>query len=243
MPFSARTDIGRKRTINQDGFCVGDVEKGSVLWAVVCDGMGGMAAGNIASQETVSVISSSFRGNLSPKTTPKIICNLLKSAVEAANAKVYDMAQKNEAYRGMGTTVVALIVKDNIAYFAHVGDSRAYLLKGEEIFQLTTDHSIVQTMVESGQITADEAKHHPNKNIITRAVGVASGIDIDFLEIPVEKGEILLLCTDGLTNCLEDSFILQMAKQTPFEELADRLVDAANEKGGPDNITVAAVRL
>lgn len=242
MNFSANTDVGQKRSINQDCFRFGRVDD-TTVWAVVCDGMGGMAAGNIASETAVKIISASFEQNLTPKAPPKMIGSLLQASTESANAAVYDMAQKNEAYRGMGTTVVSFILKNNIAYIANVGDSRAYLLSGGRLSQITTDHSVVQSMVESGQLTADEAKHHPNKNIITRAVGVAPALEIDFYEVLVSPGDMLLLCTDGLTNCVDADSLEQAVLQPDFDTLADRLIKQANDNGGPDNITVLALEI
>ena len=144
MTISAKTDIGLKRSSNQDSFNYGQFEKGSLTWAVVCDGMGGMAAGNVASEAAVEVISTSFEKNLSPKANPSFVKNLLKSSIEAANAKIYSMAMENEDYRGMGTTVVAVIIVKGVAYIAHAGDSRAYLYSKDALSQITTDHSVVQ---------------------------------------------------------------------------------------------------
>lgn len=242
MNFSANTDIGQKRSLNQDGFRFGQIDE-KTAWGVVCDGMGGMAAGNIASETAVQIISAAFEQNLSPKATPKMIGSLLQTSIESANAAIYDMAQKTEAYRGMGTTVVSFILKNNIAYIANVGDSRAYLCAGDTLTQITTDHSVVQSMVESGQLTADEAKHHPNKNIITRAVGVAPALQTDFYEILVSAGDLLLLCTDGLTNCVDADSLLAAATQSEFSTLADRLIKQANDNGGPDNITVLSLQI
>lgn len=243
MQISAKTDIGLKRTTNQDCFHFGQIEKGDVTWAVVCDGMGGMSAGDIASAEAVRVIANSFDNNLSPKSNPSFINNLLKSSIEAANAAIYDMATEDETLRGMGTTVVAVVVVKGVAYFAHVGDSRAYIYSSNALSQITTDHSVVQTMVDKGQITEDEAKNHPNKNIITRALGIAPYVDIDFAETKVSENDIIILCSDGLTNCIDDELLALSATDNDFETLATRLVDLANQNGGNDNITVVAVKI
>ena len=243
MEFSAKTDIGLKRSMNQDSYKFSMLEKENIAWAVVCDGMGGMAAGNIASEQTVEVVSKALEQNLSPKASSKFILNLLKTSVESANATVFDMASKNEELRGMGTTVVAVAVKNNTANLVHAGDSRAYLFSSGELSQITTDHSVVQTMVESGQITQDEAKHHPNKNIITRAVGVAPTIQTDITEITLSSDDIVLLCTDGLTNCVDANLLKETIVNTEFSSLAQKLVDLANENGGSDNITVVAIKI
>ena len=243
MEFVAKTDVGLKRSTNQDSFNFGQLEKGAVTWAVVCDGMGGMAAGNVASATAVEVISASFENNLSPKSNGAFVRNLLKSSIESANAKIYSMASSNEALHGMGTTVVAAIIIKGVAYIAHAGDSRAYHYSNDHFLQVTTDHSVVQTLVEKGQITADEAKNHPNKNVITRALGVAPYIDIDFEEREVLAGDTVLLCTDGLTNCIDDDLMKLASTDNDFPSLAERLVELANQNGGNDNITVVAVKI
>ena len=145
--------------------------------------------------------------------------------------------------RGMGTTVVAVVVIKGVAYFAHAGDSRAYYYSNNQLSQVTTDHSVVQTLLESGQLTQDEAKNHPNKNIITRALGVASYIDVDFETLDVSEGDTVLLCTDGLTNCIDDELIKLASTDNDFSSLAERLVELANQNGGNDNITVVAVKI
>lgn len=243
MIVSAKTDIGMKRSTNQDSFSYGQLEKGTVTWAVVCDGMGGMAAGNVASSSAVEIIADALEQNLSPKSSASFVKNLLKTAIESANARVYDMALANEEMRGMGTTVVAVVVLKGTAYFAHAGDSRAYLYSADKLEQITTDHSVVQTLLEKGQLTEDEAKNHPNKNIITRALGVASYIDIDFDEREIFEGDTVLLCTDGLTNCIDDELIKLASSDNDFDSLAERLVELANQNGGNDNITAVAVKI
>ncbi len=243
MLVSAKTDIGMKRSTNQDSYSYGQLENGTITWAVVCDGMGGMAAGNVASITAVESISASLEQNLSPKSSASFVKSLLKSSIESANAKIFSMAEENEDMRGMGTTVVVVVIIKGVAYFAHAGDSRAYYFLNNQLSQITTDHSVVQTLLESGQLTEDEAKNHPNKNIITRALGVASYIDVDFETIDVLEGDTVLLCTDGLTNCIDDELIKLALTDNDFSSLAERLVDLANQNGGNDNITVVAVKI
>jgi len=243
MLVSAKTDIGMKRSTNQDSYSYGQFENGTITWAVVCDGMGGMAAGNIASITAVEVIAGALEQNLSPKSSPSFVKNLLKTSIESANAKIFSMAEENEDMRGMGTTVVAVVVIKGVAYFAHAGDSLAYYYSNDQLSQVTTDHSVVQTLLESGQLTQDEAKNHPNKNIITRALGVASYIDVDFETLDVSEGDTVLLCTDGLTNCIDDELIKLASTDNDFSSLAERLVELANQNGGNDNITVVAVKI
>ena len=242
MVVSAKTDVGMKRSTNQDSYSYGQLENGTITWAVVCDGMGGMAAGNIASATAVEVIAGSLEQNLSPKSSASFVKNLLKNSIESANAKIYSMSEENDDMRGMGTTVVAVVIIKGVAYFAHAGDSRGYYFSNNELSQITTDHSMVQTLVDKGQLTEDEAKSHPNKNIITRALGVATYIDIDFETVDISSGDTVLLCTDGLTNCIDDELIKLASTDNDFASLADRLVELANQNGGNDNITVVAVK-
>lgn len=240
MKIVAKTDKGIIREQNQDAYSVGELP-GEVAWAVVCDGMGGAAGGNIASALAVKVISEKINASYNEKMREASIKNLLESAITAANIEVYDMAQARRELQGMGTTVVCAIVRDNVAYIAHVGDSRAYLANKNGLTQLTTDHSMVQDLVNQGKITAEEAEHHPNKNYITRAVGVDEGIEIDFTQTELNKDETLLLCTDGLSNYVSSNELLDDISDGQYYAFADRLVKRANNNGGGDNITVVAI--
>ena len=240
MRIVAKTDVGLKRSNNQDSYAAGELP-GSVAWAVVCDGMGGAAGGNFASSTAVKLISerisSSYRAGMSSNS----IRNMLTSAISAANVSVYDISKANSELSGMGTTVVAAIVSDNSVCIAHAGDSRAYLLANGELRQLTKDHSVVQEMVDRGRLTPDEAKDDPRKNLITRALGVDEELRIDFCEECIQNDDVLLICTDGLTNYIEPEEICELTSDGKFYEYAERLVNRANENGGGDNITVVTV--
>lgn len=249
MRIAAKTDIGMVRDTNQDAYDSGELP-GGVTWAVVCDGMGGAAGGSIASSTAVKTISEQISSRYRDGMTANSIRNLLISAVTAANVKIFDLSEANMALRGMGTTVVAAIITEHTAYVAHVGDSRAYCIENNKIFQLTRDHSMVQEMVDNGEITPEQAREHPKKNIITRALGVEETVNIDFCEQQLENGDILLLCTDGLTNYIEDDEVLQLCtdrlsdceeSDDSYSEIAKVLVDKANRNGGGDNITVVAI--
>ena len=240
MKIVAKTDKGLVRSSNQDAYAVGELP-GEVAWAVVCDGMGGEAGGNIASALAVKVISEKITSAYNEKMRDASIKNLLDSAICAANIEVYDMAYSRPDLQGMGTTVVAVIVRDKTAFIAHAGDSRAYIVNGETIQQITTDHSLVQNMVDRGEITAEQAQHHPKKNLITRAVGVEKRIDIDFSEIDLNDNETLILCTDGLSNFVTNKEMIDDIKDGQYYAFADRLVKRANKNGGGDNITVVAI--
>ena len=240
MRIVAKTDKGHVRDSNQDAYAVGEFSD-EVVWAVVCDGMGGAAGGNIASALAVKVISDKINVSYREQMRDSSIKNMLDSALNAANVEVFDMSESKHELKGMGTTVVCAIVKDGQAYIAHAGDSRAYILKNGKIFQITTDHSIVQDLLDKGKITSEQALNHPNKNIITRAVGVDKNIEIDFDQIDLDDDTTLLLCTDGLSNYVSDSEILEVTSDQKHYAFADRLVNKANENGGGDNITVVVI--
>lgn len=228
------------RRTNQDAYAAGEIT-GNVVWAVVCDGMGGANGGNIASQTAVKVISEKISNNLVKGMNSASIKSVLNTAIYKANLNVFDMAKSIEALSGMGTTVVAAVICDDVLHLAHAGDSRAYIINKDGVRQITKDHSIVQHMVEIGQITQEEAKVHPKKNVITRALGVEETIKIDYNELPFEDGDILMLCTDGLSNYIEPGQIIDILNSSNFYEFSDNLVDAANKNGGGDNITVVVI--
>lgn len=240
MKIVAKTDKGLVRESNQDAYAVGELP-GEVAWAVVCDGMGGAAGGNIASALAVKVISDKITASYNEKMRSASIKNLLDSAITAANIEVYDMAYSRNDLNGMGTTVVAVIVRDSVAYIAHAGDSRAYTVKDYDVEQVTVDHSLVQNLVDRGEITKEQAEHHPNKNVITRAVGVDKRIDIDYSEVELDNNETLILCTDGLSNYVTNDEMVEDIKDGQYYAFADRLVKRANKNGGGDNITVVAI--
>ncbi len=240
MKISAKSDKGMVRANNQDSYAAGELP-GNVAWAVVCDGMGGAAGGNVASATAVKVISEKIATCYHQGMSDNSIKNLLISAVESANALVLDAAKKNEALSGMGTTAVAVIINVDIVYVASVGDSRAYIMS-DSLFQVTTDHSVVQNMVDNGEITKEEARFHPKKNIITRAIGIDKEARADFFREEIDKDkDIVLICTDGLTNYVSESEICDISRNSDVYEIADNLVKAANENGGGDNITVVTL--
>lgn len=240
MKIAAKTDPGKVRESNQDAYATGELPDG-VAWAVVCDGMGGASGGNVAATTAVKIISEQITSAYRASMRGKSIKNLLVSAINAANISVFDLAQGNEKLSGMGTTVVCAVVTDQVAYIAHAGDSRAYMLSDGKLNQLTRDHSVVQEMVETGKITQTQAKSHPNKNIITRAVGVHPEIRVDFYEQPMAQNDILLLCTDGLTNFVETEEIGNITQDGTYYEFAEQLVSKALENGGGDNVTVVTL--
>lgn len=241
MKIYSKIDKGIVRNSNQDAYFAGEISQ-DVTFAVVCDGMGGAKAGNVASNTAVKSISEyimkSYRANMSLDDISK----MLKNAIISANIEIYDMANQNEQLQGMGTTVVAAIVRCGNAVIANVGDSRIYLID-DNITQLTTDHSIVQTLIESGKITAEDAKFHPRKNVITRALGAESDVVADIEEYNLLENNTLLLCTDGLTNFVSEEDILNTFKQNDISIVSEKLVELANNGGGGDNITAVTLTM
>jgi protein phosphatase len=244
---SGETDIGRKRSHNEDCYAA---EPALGLY-VVCDGMGGGNAGEVASRMAIDAIlgyvkgeagrgSGTCRGSVNPDLSP--MTNQLADAIRAANETVYRASWAQAKYAGMGTTVVAARVSERHVSIAHVGDSRLYLIRNGAIQALTGDHSWVAEQVAKGYMTEEEAERSPRRNIVTRALGVESTVDIDLAEIPIFDGDLLLLCSDGLTRGVRCGDILRTLEAAG--DLCDkthRLVSLANDAGGDDNITVLLV--
>ena len=240
MKIVSKSDVGRVRRSNQDSYAAGELP-GGVGWAVVCDGMGGANGGNIASATAVKMISENISSSYREGMGANSIRTMLQSAVYAANVSIFDMAKSVDSLSGMGTTVVAAVLSDGYAHIVHAGDSRAYRIRGEEITQITKDHSIVQNMVENGQLTADEARYHPRKNVITRALGVEETLEVEYNEIELDGEDVLLICTDGLTNYLDTEDILQIIREHSFYDYPECMIAEANSNGGGDNITVVVI--
>lgn len=242
MLIASKTDTGLVRSNNQDSFAAGEFSKNSA-WAVVCDGMGGTNGGNIASAMSVKVISETILKSIHSGNASGSMKNVLKSAIYNANIAVFDKARENSELSGMGTTVVAAIINNGAAYIAHAGDSRAYLINDNEIKQITRDHSIVQSMIENGQLTSEEARFHPSKNVITRALGIGDMVETEFSEVNLNPDDKLLLCTDGLTNYVDVSKIKNIVSGTRFNDIPSILISAANKAGGGDNITAVILSI
>ena len=241
MRIYSKIDVGKERSVNQDAFFAGEISQ-DIAFAVVCDGMGGANAGDVASQTAVKTISEYIINSYRRKITIRDFLKILKNALISANITLYDMASKQEELKGMGTTAVVAVVKGNEVAVAHVGDSRLYLVN-DEITQVTRDHSIVQTLIESGEITAEAAAKHPRKNVITRALGVEEEVAVDTAEIVIKENDTLLLCTDGLTNFVSIEDILKTFKENDISQVPEKLVNLANEGGGGDNITAVTLTI
>ena len=232
------TDPGRVRKQNQDAYQIEKLDRTSLL-CVVCDGMGGAKSGNIASTLAVDVFVQEVRQSWKPRLDQEKIDQILRSAVKLANFTVYDQSQQfPEEFDGMGTTLVAVLVHGKKATVINVGDSRAYGIDRSGIRQITRDHSLVQMMVDRGELTPEVAKTYPGKNFITRAIGTESTVLCDIFHLDVAKGEYLLLCSDGLSNVMDDQEILfEVVHGVNKAHCCKRLLDIAKNRGAPDNVT------
>lgn len=240
MKATGYSDIGMVRHSNQDAFVIGELSD-KATFAVVCDGMGGANGGNVASQMAVDNLSASLKSGFRPNMSEASIKNLINSAVSSTNIKVFDKAKENKELSGMGTTVVVVLILDNTAYIAHAGDSRAYRFSKNNLEQITRDHSIVQNMIEDGKLTVEEARFHPRKNVITRALGVEENVKVEFTVVDLIKGDKLLICTDGLSNYVSAEDIAALLSKDGIENIAKTLVNVANSNGGGDNITAVVI--
>ncbi|MCD7785796.1 MAG: Stp1/IreP family PP2C-type Ser/Thr phosphatase [Oscillospiraceae bacterium] len=240
MFAAGKTDIGKLREENQDKFRICAIDDETVF-AVVCDGMGGAASGGLASEMTSNAIYERVHLSYRADMEPKSVKSLLITSVEAANAIVYNKSLEDEENAGMGTTCVAALVHKNLLSITSVGDSRAYLMDKYGITQITNDHTIVEYLYSNGMISEDEMRNHKMKNVITRAVGVDKAVETDYFEIDLNGGEYILVCTDGLTNYLTNEQIYEISYRQPIEHAVNELIDAANSRGGKDNITAVLI--
>jgi protein phosphatase len=230
---AAHTDVGLRRRGNEDRFAI-DPELGLCL---VADGMGGHSAGQVASELAATTVLTSLRER---KGSDASASEKLRCALEDANRAIYQAARQNSLYSGMGTTIVALLVEGERAALAHVGDSRAYRVRGGRIRQLTDDHSVVGELLRRHEITADDARDHPHRHMLTRALGVRGYVQPDLAELTLARGDRFVLCSDGLTNHVEDHEIAKLnAEPGSLEACCEALIALANRRGGEDNITVA----
>lgn len=238
MRVYCETNKGLMRDNNEDNLIVEESDRFNLY--AVADGMGGHKAGEVASTIAIDTIREFFKS--SDKEDFQAPSFIIKS-IEAANNKIREEALKKEECSGMGTTITMVVVDLmlNIAYIANVGDSRAYIIKKDEIIQITEDHTYVNELLKDGKITLDEAKHHPKRNVITRAVGSEEYVQADIFEIEIVDNDIILLCTDGLTTHLTDDRILNIIKEYGCAESVQRLIKVANDNGGTDNITIIIV--
>ena len=237
MQYWGVTDPGCIRTQNQDAYQLEVLNKNTLL-CVVCDGMGGAKSGNIASTLAVDVFTQEVKRTWTPDMDQDKLDQMLKNAVKLANFTVFDQAQQFTEFAGMGTTLVAVLIQGKMATIVNVGDSRAYCVDRDGIKQLTVDHSLVQMMLSRGELSAEQAKNYPGKNLITRAIGTEPVVDCDIFCRKLDRGDCLLLCTDGLSNLVDEQEILfEVAHGLEKQQCCQRLLDIAKKRGAPDNVT------
>lgn len=238
MQIWGLTDVGNVRQENQDAFSIVHFSRERALM-LVCDGMGGAKSGNVASSLAVEVFVGEIRRAQKNATTPERAAQMLRDALELANKAVYEQAQLGEDYEGMGTTLVAAFLMRDCAVIINVGDSRAYLFSKNGVKRLTTDHSIVEFMVQRGELTQEQAKNHPGKNLITRAVGTEPEVEGDIFVQKLQKDDCILLCSDGLSNEMADQEMLfEVVHGVRRSDCCQRLLNIAKNRGAPDNVTL-----
>lgn len=246
MRSVGKTDIGLVRKVNEDSFLCEKLEgmEDTYLY-IVADGMGGHNAGEVASSMAVEEIASYIKENISELTLgDREIQDLIRNAIMYANDKVYKTSIMRRNCLGMGTTLSMVLAKDGVAHIGHVGDSRVYLLRGKSIKRLTEDHSLVAELVKSGTIKPEEANNHPQKNVITKALGTEYTLDPDVSRHDMQNGDIILICSDGLSNAVYEEDIADLiVNASDLNEACEHLVDKAKEKGGFDNITAVVIQM
>lgn len=241
MIIGAVSDVGKTREKNQDAFYLSKDQ--SLPLFIVADGMGGHKAGEVASTMALNIIEKNFLENRTYLSREETIISLIKASIEEANTKIYLKSLENEKYDGMGTTVTLAYIFENKILLGHVGDSRAYLIKDTNITQITEDHSYVNELIKMGTITKEEAKSHPKRNMITRAVGSSSIIEMDLIVKEFNKDNILLLCSDGLFDMVKENEMYKVFnEETDIQKACESLANIANNKGGIDNITIIAIK-
>lgn len=233
------SDRGCRRPTNQDAYAVQVREDEGTAVLAVCDGMGGANAGNVASRFAIDTFMERVQEQVSANMSREAIERALRDAAEAANDTVFRLSNRQPEFAGMGTTIVAGVITKEKAMLLNIGDSRAYEIDAKNIVQLTEDHSYVNEMIRQGRIRAEDARTHPNRNLITRAVGVDPRVEGDVYEVDLREGEVLLLCSDGLSGMVEDAKIAEIVRRANGLETAGQaLIEAAKLCGGADNITV-----
>ncbi len=237
------TDMGNVRTQNQDFYQITELGEDCLL-AVVCDGMGGAKSGNVASRLACEVFTDEILRSFKKDMTAAEAERILRSAASLANVSVFEHSQLSEEYRGMGTTLVAALLRPKEALVINIGDSRAYYFDPDGVRCITTDHSVVQYMVQRGELTPEQAKNHPSKNLITRAIGPTNQVLADVFTLSIQEGDAILLCSDGLSNQMADQEILfEVVHGVRQDDCCQRLLEIAKERGAPDNVTCVLVAI
>lgn len=237
------TDPGMVRAQNQDDYAIIKLSREQLL-VLVCDGMGGARSGNIASRMAVEVFTEEVKRTVRSNMKQDRIDQMLKDSAELANKAVFEQSQLSEEYKGMGTTMVAAFFQKDRVTVLNVGDSRAYLFNKAGVTSVTTDHSLVELMVQRGELSRESAKNHPGKNLITRAIGTEEDVESDLYHHELAKGDCILLCSDGLSNTMSDQEMLfEVVHGVNKNDCCQRLLKIANYRGAPDNVTVVLVSM
>lgn len=237
------TDVGNVREQNQDAFRIVQLGETALL-ALVCDGMGGAKSGNVASRLASEVFSEEVKRSFSVEMTPEETERVLRAAATLANIAVFEHAQLSEEFSGMGTTLVAALCYEKASLVLNIGDSRAYHINADGVRCVTVDHSVVELMVQRGELTPEQAKSHPSKNLITRAVGTGKQVMADVFRVETAAEDCLLLCSDGLSNQMADEEILfEVVHGARKDDCCQRLLEIAKNRGAPDNVTSVLISL
>lgn len=244
MQIVAITDIGRVREINEDYVFVCSFDDDNLSLAILADGMGGHLAGEVASKDATETIATTILAELADENESVDLEPLITRAIAITNQLIYDRAQSNIKYKGMGTTIVLAIADANRAIIGHIGDSRAYRYSPKGLKQLTSDHTLVNQLLISEKISAEEAEHHPQKNVLIRALGTDKDVEIELTTVDWDQGDLLLLCSDGLSNKLTAEELSKHLGQQDknLAEIAEGMIKAANELGGEDNISLIILK-
>lgn len=241
MRVFTKTDIGMARSMNQDSFLVSDNNRNGLNLYILADGMGGYKGGEIASKVAITAVSKYIIEKFDeiPKDKQSIL-NLVEDSIEFANSAIYEESEQDEELQDMGTTLEVVLIYKNKVYIGHIGDSRVYRVRKNRMKKITTDHSYVEKLIQDGEITREEAYNHPKKNLLIKALGTDEEACPDMIYTVLNKNDVILICSDGLTNMVREEEILEVVKE-PNENCADILVEEANLAGGLDNITVIVI--
>lgn len=242
MRYAAKSDKGIVRDVNEDYYKVIMGNSGLPPVFIIADGMGGHNSGEIASKMAVESAAKYILENIEFITSEETVCEVIVKAMDQANSYVYTKSQEQQDNFGMGTTLIIAVAYNNKIHIAHIGDSRVYIIRNGRIERITTDHSYIEELIKNGSLTREEARNHPQKNLITRAIGCSENIQIDTYSCDICKNDSFVLCTDGLTNMLGDDEIMMVVEHSDSQENAcNELVERANRNGGADNITAIII--
>ena len=238
MRVFTKTDIGKVRSMNQDSFLVSEKENGLKIY-ILADGMGGYKGGEIASKVAITAVYKFITEKFEEISKDKdSILDLLEDAIAFANSAIYEESEQDEELQDMGTTLEVLLIYKNKVYIGHIGDSRIYRIRKNNMKKITTDHSYVEKLIQDGEITREESYNHPKKNLLIKALGTDEEVEPDLIYTVLSKNDILIICSDGLTNMISEEEIFKIVRETNSENVVEVLVEEANEAGGLDNITV-----